>query len=167
MPYEISLSTTYNCSIERAFKAAILCDLSKIHTGLWMMPKVTHATEDEDWGTEGAIKKVHVAKSWTQKGGFASTDKILERVENQYWVIEVGNFQSWILGFEKFVGKWETIELEPNLVKIYYTYYLHAKKGLLRPLQWMFAKLFWKKYMKQVLNNIKILAEGDEPILYD
>lgn len=163
MKFTVHTRTIYNCTLERAFKTAILCDVSKIHTGKGVMPAVTHCTEDEDWGEIGSIKKVHVARSLTQKGGFGSTDKILERVENEKWVIEVANFQSWILGFNKFIGIWETTEIEKERIQIDYTYELHAKYFLLYPLNWLFARLFWKGYMKQVLRNIEQMIANKEP----
>ena len=69
------------------------------------MPKVTHCTEDENWGKPGFRKKVFAAKSLANKGGWASVDKVIERRENQYWKIEVSQFQAWMLGFTKFVGE--------------------------------------------------------------
>ena len=105
---KVTVSTIYECSLERAFKTPMLCDVSKIHTGFGIMPKVTHTTDHKDWGKPGSCKKVYVAKSITQKGGFASVDNLIERKENQYWIIQVDNFQSWLLSFYKFVGRWET-----------------------------------------------------------
>lgn len=163
----VSVSTIYECSLERAFKTPMLCDVSKVHTGYGVMPKVTHCTEDENWGKPGFSKKVFVAKSATQKGGFASMDKVLERVENQYWIIEVSDFQSWMLSFYKFVGEWKTTELEPNKILVEYTYALHSTSALLYPFTWLFAKLFWKKYMKRVVENIREMAYKEEPYLYD
>ena len=167
MRFVVKVQTTYNCSLERAFKTAILCDLSKIHTGLGIMPKVTHTTDDENWGKVGSTKKVFVGKSMTQKGGYGSQDKILERRENEYWKIEVSDFQSWMLGFYKFEGEWETILLAKEKIQINYTYTLYSKAILLRPFNWMFAKLFWKKYMNQVLDNIRKMTANKEPYQYD
>ena len=96
---KVTVSTIYECSLERAFKTPMLCDVSKIHTGFGIMPKVTHTTDNKDWGKPGSCKKVYVAKSITQKGGFASVDNLIERKENQYWIIQVDNFQSWMLKF--------------------------------------------------------------------
>jgi hypothetical protein len=78
------VTTIYNCSLERAFKTPMLCDVSKIHTGYGLMPKVTHCTDDENWGKPGHNKKVFVARSMSQKGGWASSDKVIERIENEY-----------------------------------------------------------------------------------
>ena len=64
---KVNVSTIYECSLERAFKTPMLCDVSKIHTGFVIMPKVTHTTDDKDWGKAGSCKKVYVAKSITQK----------------------------------------------------------------------------------------------------
>lgn len=165
MTTSTSIRTIYTCSLERAFKTAILCDVSKIHTGFGLMPRVTHCTEDQNWGQPGSHKRVFVAKSWTQKGGEASTDKVLERIENSYWKIEVGDFKSWMLGFTKFVGEWKTTELEPGKIQIDYTYTLHCGPWLY-PLNWLFCKLFWRVYMKRVLQNIRNMAYSKEPYLY-
>ena len=167
METKVSVSTIYNCSLERAFKTPMLCDVTKVHTGFGIMPKVSHTTEDENWGKPGYSKKVYVLKSLTQKGGFASVDKIVERVENKYWKIEVSDFQSWMLGFSRFTGEWQTTELEPNKVQVDYSYTLHSDIILLYPLNWIFAHTFWKVYMKRVLENIRQLAYNNEPYLYN
>ena len=167
MKFTVSIQTIYNCSLERAFKTPFLCDVTKVHTGYGIMPKVTHTTEDEDWGKPGSSKKVFVAKSLTQGGGFASIDKILERVENDHWKIELTNFQSWMLGFNRFVGEWKTTELQPGKIRIDYTYTLHSDSLLLIPFQWIFAKTFWPVYMKRVLENIRTMIKNEEPYLFD
>ncbi len=167
MTFQVKVSTIFECSLERAFKTPMLCDVSKVHTGYGIMPKVTHCTEDDNWGKPGYSKKVFVARSLTQKGGFASVDKVVERVENKYWKIEVNTFQSWMLGFFKFIGEWETTELKPDKIWIVYSYSLHANIPLLYPINWLFAKTFWKIYMKRVLENIRTMAYHNEPYLYE
>jgi hypothetical protein len=165
MKSSVTVKMIYNCSLERAFKTPMLCDVSKVHTGYGVMPKVTHCTNDENWGKPGFSKKVFVAKSLTQNGGFASMDKVIERVENKYWKIEISDFQAWMLGFTKFTGEWKTTELEPNKILIEYTYTLHSGPWLY-PLNWLFTKTFWRIYMKRVLKNIRVMAESNEPFLY-
>jgi hypothetical protein len=167
MQTKVNVSTIFQCSLERAFKTPMLCDISKVHTGYGMMPKVTHCTEDKHWGKPGVSKKVFVARSLTQKGGWASVDKVLERIENKYWKIEVSEFQSWMLGFSKFTGEWQTTELEPNKVLIEYTYTLHSDIALLYPLNWLCAKTFWRVYMKRVLKNVRQLTYNKEPYLFE
>jgi hypothetical protein len=166
MDIEVKVTSIFNCSLERAFKTPMLCDISKVHTGYGLMPKVTHCTDDQTWGQVGSAKKVFVAKSLTQKGGFASVDKVLERIENQYWKIEVSDFQSWMLNFTRFTGEWQTTELEKDIIQIEYTYTLYADVAFLYPLNWLFAKTFWKIYMKRVLNNVRQLAYNQEPYMY-
>ena len=161
------VTTIFNCSLERAFKTPMLCDVSKVHTGYGIMPKVTHCTDDDNWGQPGFTKKVFVAKSLTQKGGWASLDKIIERKENKYWKFEVSDFQSSLLGFSKFVGEWQTTEIDSNKILIEYSYTLHSDIALLYPLNWLFANTFWKKYMKRVLENVRQMAISNEPYLYD
>ena len=133
---KVTVSTIYECSLERAFKTPLLCDVSKIHTGFGIMPKVTHTTDNKDWGKPGSCKKVYVAKSITQKGGFGSVDNLIERKENQYWIIQVDNFQSWMLSFYKFVGRWEMkkYELTTHTVYILTIFYVSLFVGFLAKL---------------------------------
>jgi hypothetical protein len=102
---KVKITTTFNCSLERAFKTPMLCDVTKVHTGYGMMPRVTHCTEDENWEKIGSSKKVFVEKSLTHKGGFGSVDNVIERIEDKYWKIEINQFQAWMLGFYKFASK--------------------------------------------------------------
>lgn len=166
MNFKVTVRTNYHCSLERAFKSPMLCDVTKVHTGFLIMPKVTHCTEDAHWGKPGGSKKVFVAKSLTQRGGEQAIDRVLERIENQYWKIEVCEFKAWMLGFTRFVGEWKTTEVAPNDVLIEYTYTLQAGTPIFYPFNWLFAKTFWRVYMKRVLRNIRVMAEGDEPFLY-
>jgi hypothetical protein len=163
MEIKVEVSTIYHCSLERAFKTPLLCDVSKIHTGFGIMPKVTHCTDDEDWGKVGSTKKVYAAKSLTQKGGFASVDKLHERIENKYWKFEVSDFQSWMMGFSKFTGEWQTTEIEKDKILVEYRYTLSSNIALLYPLNWLFANIFWKTYMKRVLKNVRQMAYQNEP----
>lgn len=167
MTFTIKSNANYHCTLQRAFKTPMLCDVSKIHTGMGLMPRVTHVSNDADWGKVGSSKKVYAAKSLTQKGGYVSRDNVIERIENKYWKIEVDDFQSWMLGFYKFTGEWQVTEVEPNNISIDYTYTLHSKAPILYPLAWLFANLFWKKYMNQVLDNIRAMIDNAEPYLYE
>lgn len=166
MTTTVRIKTIYHCSLERAFKTPMLCDVAKIHTGYGIMPRVTHCTDDEGWGQPGGTKKVFVAPSLTQKGGWASVDKVIERRENDYWKIEIDDFQSWMLGFSKFVGEWQTTELAQGKVLVTYTYTLHSDIGLLYPINWLFTKTFWRAYMKGVLENVRTLIEREEPYAF-
>ncbi len=163
---KVTVKTIYNCSLERAFKTPMLCDVAKIHTGYWIMPKVTHCTEDENWGIPGNSKKVFFAKSFTQKGGWGSMDKVIERIENKYWKIEVAIFKLGCWGFLNLLENGALTEIEPNKIQIEYTYSMHSKSKILYPLNWLFAKLFWKVYMKRVLENIRNMVSANEPYLF-
>jgi len=94
-------------------------------------------------------------------------DHILERKENEFWKIQVNDFQSWLLGFYKFVGEWETTQIEPNKIRVDYTYYLHSNVPLFYPINWLFAHTFWAIYMKHVLENVRKMAYEEESYLYE
>ena len=167
MHIKVSLRTVYHCSLERAFKTAILCDVTKIHTGYGLMPRVSHTTEDEDWGQPGSSKKIHMVKSFFQGGGFTSVDRILERKENKYWIIQVDSFQYWFLSFYKFIGEWRISSLEGSSIQVDYNYELHTRNVLLYPLCWVFGKIFWKRYMRQILENIRQMISEREAYQFE
>ena len=166
MQFNIKVKTIYNCNLERTFKTPMLCDVTKIHTGFGLMPKIVSVSDDKTWGKPGGSKKVYAEKSIVQKGGYVSLDKVLERVENHYWKIEVSDFQAWMLGFYKFEGEWQTNKIDDHRTEIVYTYTLFAKGVLYYPFCWMFAHLFWKIYMKKVLKNVWHLVKSAEPYMY-
>ena len=119
------------------------------------MPSVTRCRDDNYWGEPGFSKKVFVKKSLTRRGGFASVDKVIDRVDDKYWKFEVSEFQSWMPGFSKFVGEWQTAEIEEDKIVVEYAYTLHSDIPLPYPLNWLFTKVFWKTYMKRVLENVR------------
>jgi len=168
MNTKVKITTIFNCSLERAFKTPMLCDVAKVHTGfIGMMPKVTHCTDAEQWGKPGFGKKIFVAQSLTQKGGWVFNDKVLERIENKYWKIEISDFQLPMYGLTSFVGEWQTTELEKNKIQVDYTYTLESNITLLYPFHWLFTKTLWKLYMNQVTENIRQMAYNNEPYLYE
>ncbi len=167
MKFKTTVSHLYHCTLERAFKTPMLCDVSKVHTGFGVMPKVTHVSDDENWGQPGSSKKVYLAASISQKGGYGSMDHVIERIENQYWKIQVDDFQSWMLGFNKFVGEWETSEIERDRIKVNYTYTLYATNPLFYLFNWIFTKTFWRVYMGRVMKNIERMIKEEELYLYD
>lgn len=164
MPIKVNVLTTFHCSLERAFKTPMLCNLAMVHRGfLGIIPRVTHCTNDIDWGNVGAVKDVYVAPSLTQRGGFASTDKVLERIENSYWKIEVANFQHPMLGFTQLIGEWQTIPISGHTTQVKYSYTLYSGEIWLYPIQWLFAHTVWRAYMRQVLHNVEQMAINEEP----
>jgi hypothetical protein len=167
MEFSVQIQETLPCDIERAFKTPMLCDVTLIHTGYGLMPRLTHVSDDSNWGKPGSSKRVFAAKSWTQKGGFVSMDHVLERKENERWNIKVDQFQAWMLGFYQFNGTWETTAKTEETTEIQYSYVLKAKGSLLIPFQWLFAHIFWKRYMRHVLTNIKQLIANNTPLMYE
>jgi hypothetical protein len=43
---------------------------------------------------------------------------------------------------------------------------MHSDVAILYPLNWLFTKIFWRIYMKRVLENIRQLAYSEAPYLY-
>ncbi len=161
------ITTTFHTTLERAFKTPMLCDITKIHTGHGVTPRVTHCTEDETWGKVGGSRKVFMAKTWSFKGGESSLDKVLERKENEYWKIEISDFKTPSMGFVKFQGEWFTTQLREGVVEVRYRYTMFSKSIVLYPFHWLFTKLVWRNYMKHVLENIRKLTLEEAPYLHE
>ena len=94
-------------------------------------------------------------------------DHVLERIENKTWKIRVDQFQTWMLGFYQFDGTWVTHKLDNELIEITYTFQLYANGFMLYPLQWTFANVFWKNYMKKVYQNVEALILSETPYIYE
>lgn len=129
------------------------------------MPKVTHCTNDESWGKIGGTRIAHFAPGLLSKKGGTALDKVLERRENDYWKIEVGELDPPMLGIQKFVGEWTTKPNSDGTVTIIYRYTLHTKSALAYPFHWLLTKIAWRIYMRHVLENVRKMAEGNEPFL--
>lgn len=166
METSTEITTVFNTTLERAFKSPMLCDITKVHTGYGITPRVTHCTEDEAWGQAGGNRKVFMAKTFAFIGGESSLDTVLERKENEYWKIEISEFKTPSLGFEKFQGEWFTTPLETGKVLVRYRYTLFSNSVLLYPVHWLFTKLIWRKYMRHVLENIRKLVVSEAPYLH-
>lgn len=145
----------------------MLCDLSKVHTGYIIIPKVTHVTEDREWGQPGSSKKIYVSETLIQKSGFAFIDRVIERKENEYWKIQIDTFQHWQWGIDKMVGEWRTKSLGRSRVLVEYSYKLHFSNPLFFPFVLIMGHTVWKFYMKKVMENVKKMAYANEPYLYD
>ena len=144
----------------------MLCDVTRVHSGYGLMSRVTHSTEDQSWGKPGGSRKIFIEKSIYFKGGEASLDKVIERIENQYWKIELSNFKFWTGGLTKFEGEWKTKEINPENTEVIYSYTMFSDNLLLYPFQWVLTKVLWRKYMKHVLENVRDLAYTKAPYLY-
>lgn len=166
MQTSTEIHTIFNTTLDRAFKTPMLCDVTKIHTGHGITPKMTHCTEDGTWGKVGGTRKVFMQRSFAFKGGEASLDKVLEREDNKYWKIEVSDFKTWSMGFDKFHGEWFTSLLQDGTIQVRYKYTMFSNSIVFYPFHWLFTKIIWRNYMKHVLENLRQLAIHEEPYLY-
>ena len=161
------ITTVFDTTLERVFKTPMLCDVTKVHTGYGVTPKVTHCTDDGTWGKVGGSRKVWMAKTPMFKGGESSLDTVLERRENEYWKIEIAEFKSWSMGFTKFQGEWFTTQLEDGKIQIRYKYTMFSDSTLFYPFHWLFTRVIWKKYMQHVMDNIRKLVMEKAPYLHE
>ncbi len=167
MKIQTQVQCIFSCSIERAFKTPMLCDISAVHRGYGFLPRATHCTDDETWGRIGGSRMVHFASTQFNKKGAGALDTIIDRIENKYWKIEVTEFEMFAFGFNKFIGEWETEKMADGQIRVVYTYNLVTQNILAYPFQWLFTKIIWRAYMKHVIRIIKQLAEDGTEYVHD
>lgn len=119
--------------------------------------------DDESWGQVGGTRRVFMSGNLFFKAGEAMLDKVIAREENKFWVIELTDFKFPSMGFNKFRGEWKTSENPDGTIQIIYTYTLFSKWGILFPYHYPFVKIFWRIYMKHVMENIRKLADEESP----
>lgn len=163
---EISIEHELHCSQERAFKTPMLCDVLKVHSGYLFMPRALSVSNDSSWGQAGGSKLILFDKIMAAPVRLTLLDQVVDRIENRYWKIEVSNPKGRLLFFEKLIGEWKVHPLGIDRNLIIYRYFLVVKYASLKPLAWIFAHVFWKKYMQKVMKNIEFLAKTKEPYLY-
>ena len=167
MKVVISAKSTFNCSLERAFKTPILGDATKFLVGYGIIPAVVKFTKDNTWGKEGGERIPHSAKSLLSKGGEIGLDKIYTRDENKYWEWGVADFYQWSMGFTEFRGELFFDEIEKENVKVLWIYTLYSNNVFAYPFHWFFGNMFWKNQMKIGIQKMKEYAESDAIFLYE
>jgi hypothetical protein len=165
MTTSTAITTIFHTTLERAFKTPMLCDVTRIHTGHWVTPRVTHCADDATWGQVGGSRRIFMARTPLFKGGEASIDRVLERRENAYWKIEITDFKTWSMGFTKFQGEWTTEAIAEKQVRVCYRYTMYSDSVLLHPFHWFFTKVIWRGYMRQALEHVRQLAMDEAPYL--
>lgn len=166
MKVVISAKSTFNCSLERAFKTPILGDATKFLVGYGIIPAVVKFTKDRTWGKEGGQRIPHASKTLLFKGGEIGLDEIYTRDENKYWKWGVSKFYQWSMGFSEFQGELFFDEIEKGNIKVHWKYALHSNYKLAYPFHWLFGNLFWKRQMEIGILKMKEYAESNIEFLY-
>ncbi len=150
-----------NSSIENCFKTPIYCDVKKIMTGYGVLPPSEGVIHDANWANPKGHRTVLAF------GKPLCTERILSRLENEYWKYELVDFQQSTFFFtSKVIGEISVKEIEKNKCKVS-TKYTFLTKGLIsKILCFLFVHLLWSGLQKKGLNNIKKLAENKEPYFY-
>lgn len=161
------VTAAFRTTLERAFRSPMLCDVRRVHSGYLATPRVTGWSDDATWGRAGGTRVIHMARTSFFKGGEAALDKVLARVDNEYWKIGISEFRIPSMGFDRFEGEWSTSPLPDGRVRICYRYTMFSHSILAYPLHWLFTKTIWRMYMRHVLENIRQLTLEEAPYLND
>jgi len=164
---KILIKTTFNCSLERAFKAPILGDATKYLDGHFLQPPVVGFEDDETWGEVGGYRYPVTKGNLFLKKGRIFKDEILERIENKSWKWTIYNFEVNSLFFaSKAIADWQVKELSVGRYEVSYSYEFYANNFFLQAINWCFMHLQYKGMMKKALKGIKAFAESDQEFIY-
>lgn len=167
MSIKTQISTTFSCSLERAFKAPILGDATKFLNGYFLQPPVEKFIDDATWGQVNGLRFPFTKGNILLPSGITFTDEVLQRKENEYWQWTIYDFRAKLMFFlDHAVGEWTVEELDKNQIKVTYTYTFMPSHSLFYPFAWLFCKIQWTGMMKQAIKGIKLQAEGNGDFIY-
>jgi hypothetical protein len=168
MKVTICLQGKFQCSLERAFAAPIRGDATQFLNGYFLQPAVVGFEEDEQWGQVGGLRYPISHGNLLMPQGRIFTDRTILREENQRWMWEITDIQSWTLYFwRRATGTWTVAADEAQGVKVTYTYELEARNLFFYPATWLFAQFQWRGMMRKALKGIQAQAESDCAWVYD
>lgn len=167
MKTSVTVTSVFNCSQERAFKAPMLGDATKFLNGYLFQPPVIRFEEDETWGEINGYRYPVIKGSLFFKSHRLFTDTITEKKPNDSWRWELTNFTSPFLFFPKIgIGEWKVTPINENTHSIKYTYTFYSKNAFLQPINWLFMKIQYKGMMKKAIKGIKLQAESNNDFYY-
>lgn len=165
MKSNATVTSRFNCSLERAFKTPILGDATRFFPSYFGLKGFT---EDETWGREGGSRIPMVKSPFGKKQKGIFFDQVIKRDENKYWNWRISEFKNGLRFLaEKSEGEWFVAENEKGFIEIRYSYTFTSKNRLIHPFTWLFTKIFWKFLLRKAIRQIKFLAESGAPYVYD
>lgn len=168
MKLRISLTDTFTCSVERAFKAPILGDATKFLDGYLFQSPVVRFEEDENWGRVGGIRYPVTNGNLFIPKGRLFTDKIIDCKNNCRWDWMIYDFKVPMMFFaHKAEGKWEVTETRNNKIAVLYSYTFYSKNIFFHPFTVVFGFLQWRGMMKKALKGIRKQAESNGQFIYE
>jgi hypothetical protein len=161
------VTSTFHCSLERAFKTPILGDATKILITFGGYPLVIGFNKDETWGNVGG-RRVPIANSFlfikSQERGL---DVIFERDENKYWKWGVSDLGILFFFATHNCGEWWVNDNSDGTIAVQWKYTWFSRNILTHPINWLFVKIFWRNVMKNGMENIQQMAETETPYIYN
>ena len=162
-----TITETFKCSVDRAFKTPMLGDATKILISYGGMPLVSRFVKDETWGAAGG-SRVPIAH-----GVFAlimdelGFDQIFVRDENRYWKWGVSKFGAVMFFCTENRGEWWVNDNHDGTISVTWKYTWFSRNIFTHPLNLLFVKLIWRNVMKNGMAAIKQMAENETPYIYN
>lgn len=148
-------------TLENCFKTPIYGDVRKIMTGYLILPASEGVTDDNSWANPMG-KRIVIAF-----GKPLCTEQIVVREENMYWKYELVNFQQSSFFFtNKVTGEIKVSKIKSNQCELSTTYSFYSNGIISKFICFLFVHILWSGLQKKGLNNIKKLAENNEPYFY-
>lgn len=162
------LTTTFHCSLERAFRAPILGDATRFLGGYLLQPPVIGFEDDATWGRPGGVRYPVTAGNLFLRKGRTFRDVVLERVENVRWKWMIHDFYSPSFWFTtQGIGEWEVTELAEDRVAVLYRYTFTARAWWAWPMCFLYVRVQHRGMMRKALRGIQAQAESSCAWVYE
>lgn len=162
-----TITDTFTCSLERAFRTPIHGDATKILMGYGPVPPVIGFTKDETWGKKGGSRIPVMKGNWYMKGGEFGFDEIFEKDENKYWRWQVSGFGLSMFFAKIAQGEWWCTDNKNGTITVKWTYTYSGRNIFTQPINWLFVRILWSRIMKNGMKGIKKMAEQENPYIYE
>ncbi len=162
-----TITDTFKCSLERAFRTPLHGDATKILTGYGPVPPVIGFTKDETWGIVGGSRVPIMKGNFMVKEGEFGYDEIFEKKPNEYWRWGVTQLGSSMFFAKMAQGEWWCTDTGNGTISVKWTYTYFGRNVFTQPVNWLFVRLIWSTIMKNGIKGIKQMAEKEEPYIYD
>ena len=152
MPITAQVETTILLPINAVFEKVVHMDVPQYFTGRWPIASV-HSVREQvgHWNQVGETRKIHL------NDGTHLTERISSYQSGDHFAYELGNLTGALnILVEKVEGIWKYVPMENGSTVINWRYDFYPKSVIIQPLTWLFVKLLWLPYMKQVMNRIAI-----------
>lgn len=151
MPISAKVSATIPLPVNAVFERVVHMDVPAFFNGRWPIAAVVSVRDQlGQWNKIGETRSIHMAD------GSHITECITDYRASELFAYQLQGLTGPLRQLVKSIdGEWRYSSQGEQLTRIDWCYQFHPRNLLISPLTWLFVKLLWKPYMKQVMQSIE------------